>query len=268
MKKNKKRCTECNIYLHEWNTRKICTYCIDREVEIGKTILEALSVLEKNIDKSLKKKSRRKATPRKPAFSPTEIAEINEFINSLYELGLTLDKACDENYTYFRPVVIDSPAINELIDGLNELAITLDKASKRRRRYFKKKGTHSKTEKTCVVCQSKFMGTTRRKYCSTKCSGQSVATKYGARIVHRHNKHWPGEPLISLEKYSQLVAQECYWCGEPSTGLDRIDNAHGYSEDNVHAACGTCNVMRNKLSTKEFLDRMIKIVARHTPQES
>lgn len=242
MKKNAKRCTECNIYLREGNKKKICTYCIDREVEIGKAILEALSVLEKNIDKGLKKKSRRKAAPLKPsksAFSPTEIA-----------------------------------LINKLVFALDELATTLDKASRRKSRYFRKRrGTYSKTEKTCALCQSKFMGTSRRaKYCSTKCSGKAHrhtdANKYSSRIAYRHKKLWPDEPIISLEKYSQLIAQECYWCGEPSTGLDRIDNAHGYSEDNVHAACGTCNVMRNKLSTKEFLDRMIKIVARHTPQNS
>ena len=72
-----------------------------------------------------------------------------------------------------------------------------------------------------------------------------------------------------------LIRQPCHWCGRANVntkrsrrsngdfqynGLDRIDNAHGYSSDNVWTCCGACNRMRGTL-TPEAFEAHIRLIA-------
>lgn len=59
---------------------------------------------------------------------------------------------------------------------------------------------------------------------------------------------------ISLEDYSLLLNQSCYYCGRKlatikGVSLDRIDNQKGYSKDNVLPSCGICNIIRSNILT-------------------
>lgn len=55
---------------------------------------------------------------------------------------------------------------------------------------------------------------------------------------------------LTREQYSTLISQPCFYCGFPndveiSMGLDRLDNAGGYTLGNVASCCAACNLARN-----------------------
>ena len=64
-----------------------------------------------------------------------------------------------------------------------------------------------------------------------------------------------GEWPITEEEYATLVSCPCFYCLFPlmpsGTGLDRIDNKHGYHLSNVVSACADCNIARNDRFTLE-----------------
>lgn len=65
---------------------------------------------------------------------------------------------------------------------------------------------------------------------------------------------------LSEEQVSNLLQQNCYYCGEPiADGIDRIDSSKGYNIDNVVPCCGICNRMKNKYPLNIFLDKITKI---------
>lgn len=76
---------------------------------------------------------------------------------------------------------------------------------------------------------------------------------------------------LSKEVVRYLTSQPCSYCGvkpnQPASrghpdlngeyyynGLDRIDNARGYSEDNVTPCCGICNVAKHTMTQAKFLE--------------
>ena len=82
---------------------------------------------------------------------------------------------------------------------------------------------------------------------------------------------------LSKEEFRLLTSQTCFYCGqEPSqrygqakfngfyiyNGIDRLNPVKGYISDNCVTACGTCNLAKQGLSAKEFLnlvDRIYKL---------
>ena len=55
--------------------------------------------------------------------------------------------------------------------------------------------------------------------------------------------------------FDDLVTDNCFYCGaapEPVNGIDRVDNARGYVEDNVVTACRWCNRAKDVRSRSEF----------------
>lgn len=65
------------------------------------------------------------------------------------------------------------------------------------------------------------------------------------------------EVNLTIEEYIELISKPCFYCKDamntPSfgRGLDRIDNARGYSTDNVLPCCTTCNQLRSDRFTVE-----------------
>jgi hypothetical protein len=62
-----------------------------------------------------------------------------------------------------------------------------------------------------------------------------------------------------------LLTDTCYYCGDspsPLNGIDRVNSALGYLEDNVVAACAFCNRMKLDLPQDEFYRRCHRIAAR------
>lgn len=88
---------------------------------------------------------------------------------------------------------------------------------------------------------------------------------------------------LSLEEYSNLVHDNCFYCGnEPSidntwnksgkrltqsneiytcNGIDRVDPNKGYYLENCVPCCTTCNRMKSDLDTNTFLLHIKKIIS-------
>lgn len=62
---------------------------------------------------------------------------------------------------------------------------------------------------------------------------------------------------ITLEEYTNIINNPCYYCNgcfgkvTRGSGLDRIDNAKGYTNDNVISCCKTCNTLKGENFTAE-----------------
>lgn len=65
---------------------------------------------------------------------------------------------------------------------------------------------------------------------------------------------------ITLEEFSDIVTKPCYYCKSYKEteviGIDRIDSLKGYVMGNIVPACQMCNMMKNNLTTKEFIDHI------------
>lgn len=76
------------------------------------------------------------------------------------------------------------------------------------------------------------------------------------------------EFILTEDQFRKIVVQNCFYCGAPPTerrrkkktydgfafnGVDRINNAKGYSLDNCVAACKTCNAMKATYTPAFFL---------------
>ena len=76
------------------------------------------------------------------------------------------------------------------------------------------------------------------------------------------------EMSITLEQYETiLAAKKCYYCDDPIKGttghsLNRIDNAKGYTIENVKPCCGTCNKIMNNFTLEELKSKVYKIIKR------
>lgn len=69
---------------------------------------------------------------------------------------------------------------------------------------------------------------------------------------------------LELEDFEKIVLSNCYYCGaEPgrlfsrskevkTNGVDRKDSKIGYTLDNCVPCCTTCNIMKQKMSVKDF----------------
>lgn len=80
---------------------------------------------------------------------------------------------------------------------------------------------------------------------------------------------------LTKEYFYFLLKDICHYCGaRPNNkskneysgkiftynGVDRIDNTKGYTTDNVVTCCKVCNVMKNNLPHKEFIEQITKII--------
>lgn len=105
---------------------------------------------------------------------------------------------------------------------------------------------------TCYKCHNlnPVVIAGRRKYVET-----ARGRYQKARFVAREREL---EFFLSLEAYSALVSQPCYYCkgklGQPvkrGCGLDRLNSRIGYVTGNVVSCCGICNRMKSDWMTPE-----------------
>lgn len=86
-------------------------------------------------------------------------------------------------------------------------------------------------------------------------------------IYQRNAKKRGIEYSLTEKQFKKITQQPCYYCGaKPNNitnqphcngvytynGLDRIDNAKGYSINNVVPCCRQCNFAKGKLILQEF----------------
>lgn len=69
---------------------------------------------------------------------------------------------------------------------------------------------------------------------------------------------------LTKEMFNEIIDCDCYLCGKPNSdtnknGIDRYDNEQGYTEDNSATCCSDCNLMKNKFSMEQFVNKCLDI---------
>jgi hypothetical protein len=65
---------------------------------------------------------------------------------------------------------------------------------------------------------------------------------------------------ITRDEFCEYVGKKCFYCGEISVGIDRVDNSLGYVKGNMVPACETCNHMKWNLTKDQFIQKCKQIV--------
>lgn len=154
-----------------------------------------------------------------------------------------------------------------------------------RREYYKKSGDRVKGSKPdykeCPNCKITYSYDKENFYYRTTVDTYSSYCKNCAKDRKRIKKERPPQKEYTLEnkakgyieRYTRLdkrkaletelslgfllksIKSPCIYCGFSSTGLDRIDNDFGHTEDNCVPCCGDCNIARNQnFSHNEMLE--------------
>lgn len=100
--------------------------------------------------------------------------------------------------------------------------------------------------------------------------------------IYRRNAQKRGYDFnLSLEDVIRLTAGDCEYCGAPPSrpapnrrqdsglrynGIDRIDNAIGYTVENCVPCCSECNVSKNTSTVESFID-WVKRVYTHLAEK-
>lgn len=86
---------------------------------------------------------------------------------------------------------------------------------------------------------------------------------------------------MTLNEFGDLTSRNCHYCGvEPRqvhkpkgsngaylyNGLDRLDNAVGYTVENCVPCCYTCNHAKGKMSVEAFKVWLNRLTAFHKVQ--
>lgn len=79
---------------------------------------------------------------------------------------------------------------------------------------------------------------------------------------------------LSEEEFKNIITQPCIYCGESPnitetstymdrhekiTGIDRVDTTKGYFKKNCVPCCKMCNIMKNKFSKEDFINKISSI---------
>jgi hypothetical protein len=90
----------------------------------------------------------------------------------------------------------------------------------------------------------------------------------------RHAKNRGIEWKLPRDFVDQIIRKPCFYCGVfggnlkktknnkdgfRHNGIDRVERERLYTEDNVVACCGTCNMAKGKMSADKFLLHIVKI---------
>ena len=80
--------------------------------------------------------------------------------------------------------------------------------------------------------------------------------------IYRSNAKKKGIPFeVTLKEMTNFLQSRCVYCGEQSTGIDKIDNKGGYVKGNMEPCCMICNHMKNNLTKESFIIKIGKIVS-------
>ncbi len=104
--------------------------------------------------------------------------------------------------------------------------------------YYKKADKHG-FHYSCIDCEKKRAKNPGRVYRLTP-EERTVSR----RLNFYHRKDKDKDNIVSRTFIKDSLLKPCIYCGFPSTGLDRIDNKIGHTEENCIPACKECNIAR------------------------
>ena len=148
------------------------------------------------------------------------------------------------------------------------------------------RGEYVRKGQECANCGGpiKHPKSHKRKYCSIKCRGEYNRLNFGQALRNEalagYKNHAQERGLcweLTEESVDRLFSSNCHWCGcEPAnkrerersygffiySGIDRINNAVGYTESNVVSCCYVCNSMKRDFTAKVFIEKAKLIAAK------
>ncbi len=118
------------------------------------------------------------------------------------------------------------------------------------RKVNQRKAARRREQGKCIGCKDPTVG--------KSCFCFKHAMRSAIKGLRRSAKSRNREVTITDEQITALILSECFYCGvgpNPTNGVDRLINEHGYHIDNCCACCGTCNHIKGTQRADEFLDR-------------
>lgn len=69
---------------------------------------------------------------------------------------------------------------------------------------------------------------------------------------------------LSTTEFAEIIRNDCYLCGKSNrfnhrNGVDRFDNTIGYCAENASPCCNTCNMMKNRYSYSDVMEKFERI---------
>jgi len=69
---------------------------------------------------------------------------------------------------------------------------------------------------------------------------------------------------LTKTEFTEIVKHDCYLCGKSNrgnhrNGVDRFDNDLGYTVENARPCCNTCNMMKNRFSYSDVMEKFERI---------
>jgi hypothetical protein len=94
----------------------------------------------------------------------------------------------------------------------------------------------------------------KRKYATT------LSAKYKTYIYRANKKGFAF--TLTADEFTALCDSNCFYCGEPATGIDRYNNEIGYTLENSRPCCPTCNWMKGQQTYEAFINKCKQIIER------
>jgi hypothetical protein len=114
---------------------------------------------------------------------------------------------------------------------------------------FPKTGKNGR-KRSCVDCDAKYFRLPRVRYNTS------------ALQVRKSGREW----ALTLEQFCEIIKQRCHYCRGPladiGRAMDRLDNAGGYTPDNVVPCCPVCNDLRGRTFTSPEMSEIGEVVER------
>lgn len=115
---------------------------------------------------------------------------------------------------------------------------------------------HARDKYLCIECRGTGIceHLRQRSYCP-QCNPRGVYRSY------RNSARKRGLTFeLSFTDFSNLLNAPCRYCGcVPSLGVDRADNAFGYSPANCLPCCNIDNLAKRTMNQYEYLEHIAKV---------
>lgn len=99
-------------------------------------------------------------------------------------------------------------------------------------------------------------------------SDEQMAINAKLSYYKSNAKHLGREFSLSKEEAGRLFMSDCFYCGRTASidqlnGIDRAENAIGYTTANSIPSCSSCNYLKNDWSRDEIMNWVSRVYKRH-----